>query len=66
MLQIKDWGQDAEDRLEEQKHEVTDFDSDIIRQRELNLLKHEHKIQEVVFDRIYERHMNKNVWILLF
>ena len=50
-------------KSEEQKHVISDTTWKEIKQRELNILEQEHKIQEVVFSRIYQRHIGEKVLI---
>ena len=51
------------DRLEKQKHIISDTAWKDIKQRELKILEQERKIQEVVFSRIYQRHTKEKVLI---
>ena len=37
-----------------------------IKQRELNMLKQECKIEEVVFSKVYQKHIDRNVLLLHF
>ena len=61
MQQTKGFGQAAYNRLEEQKHKITEAVEEEIRQTEQNIINHERNIQTVVFTRIYEKHFEKEV-----
>ena len=66
MQQTKGFGQAAYNRLKEQKHKITEAVKEEIKQKEQNILNHERNIQTVVFTRIYEKHFEKEVWIISF
>ena len=66
MLQVKDWGQDDKFNPEELKKLISGIATNIIRQRELSLLKHEHWIQVDVFRNIYYKHKNIKYELLHF
>ena len=48
-------------KSEKHKHVITDTTLKEIKQRELNILEQEHKIQEDVFSRIYQSHTGEKV-----
>ena len=66
MQQKKNCGPAAQNKIEEQKHAITNTFEKDIKQIERNILDHERNIQEVMFNRIYEKHTNTNVNITSF
>ena len=66
MQQAGENDQADKNKLEERKHMISSITWKEIKQRELNILEQECKIKEMVFTKIYQRHIDRNVLLFHF